>query len=287
MDMVTFIVVVDDIVFPDGHSCMACLGGGGPQTAFGGKIWADETDNIGIASGIGSDFPCPCKKWLEDMRIDSSGLLMCSSPTFRAWLIMEEDGRRTQVRRVYVGDDGDDVWDMLRPPLCSLPMTYRALVSAANIFSANEKEAASLVGPGSPMEMIERIAELGAEVVTLRRGPSGSIAHRSDTQETWEIPAFHAVCPLLNSPMQGETMVENVVDPTGCGNAFCGAFLIGWWKTRDLLIAGLWGSVAASFVAEYEGLPAPPLSHWREQAQVRLDILKPYAKKLHTPQQPS
>lgn len=329
MDMVTFTVIVDDIVYPDGHSRMACLGGGGPQTAFGGKIWADEADKIGIASGIGSDFPFPCKKWLEDMGIDSSGLLMWSSPSFRAWQILELDGRRTQVWRVSVGDE---VWDMLRPPLCSLPMTYRnakvyhvgvhpsgrdvgfiwelrnsgaeivsietythaldivsrselmALGSAGNIFSTNEMEAASLVGPGSPLEMIERITELGAEVVTLRRGPSGSIVHRSDTRETWEIPAFHTICTLINSPVQGEIMMENVVDPTGCGNTFCGAFLIGWWKTRDLLIAGLWGSVAASFMAEYEGLPPPPLSHWREQAQVRLDILRPYAKKLHTPQ---
>lgn len=332
MDMVTFTVIVDDIVYPDGHSRMACLGGGGPQTAFGGKIWSDEADNIGIACGIGSDFPCPCKKWLEDMGIDSSGLLMWSSPTLRAWQILELDGRRTQVWRVSLGDE---VLDMLRPPLCSLPMTYRnakvyhvgvhpsgrdvgfiqelrnsgaeivsietythaldivsrselmALGSAGNIFSTNEKEAASLVGPGSPLEMIERITELGAEVVTLRRGPSGSIVHRSDTQETWEIPAFHTICTLLNSPMQGKTMMENVVDPTGCGNTFCGAFLIGWWKTRDLLIAGLWGSVAASFMAEYEGLPPPPLSHWREQAQVRLDILRPYAKKLPIPQEPS
>ena len=47
--------------------------------------------------------------------------------------------------------------------------------------------------------------------------------------------------------MQGEIMMEDVVDPIGCGNTFCGAFLIGYWKTQDLLIAGLWGSIAASF----------------------------------------
>lgn len=29
MDMVTFTVIVDDIVYPDGHTAMACLGGGG------------------------------------------------------------------------------------------------------------------------------------------------------------------------------------------------------------------------------------------------------------------
>lgn len=29
MDYVTFTIIVDDIVYPDGHTTMACLGGGG------------------------------------------------------------------------------------------------------------------------------------------------------------------------------------------------------------------------------------------------------------------
>lgn len=38
-----------------------------------------------------------------------------------------------------------------------------------------------------------------------------------------------------------------VKDPTGCGNAFCGGFLVGWLEHRDLLTGALYGSVAASF----------------------------------------
>lgn len=40
----------------------------------------------------------------------------------------------------------------------------RGLVSSGHIFSPNEKEAASLVGPGEPLELIDRLSELGAEV---------------------------------------------------------------------------------------------------------------------------
>jgi hypothetical protein len=40
----------------------------------------------------------------------------------------------------------------------------RDLVSSGHIFSPNEKEAVSLVGPGPPLELIERLSELGAEV---------------------------------------------------------------------------------------------------------------------------
>lgn len=41
--------------------------------------------------------------------------------------------------------------------------------------------------------------------------------------------------------------VKDALDPTGCGNTFCGGFLVGWYRTRDLLTAALWGSVSASF----------------------------------------
>lgn len=41
---------------------------------------------------------------------------------------------------------------------------FRALVTSAHIFSPNEKEAISLVGPGTPNDIISRLVELGAEV---------------------------------------------------------------------------------------------------------------------------
>lgn len=44
-------------------------------------------------------------------------------------------------------------------------MDGRALVTAADIFSPNEREAISLVGPGPPLELIGRLVELGAEVL--------------------------------------------------------------------------------------------------------------------------
>lgn len=74
--------------------------------------------------------------------------------------------------------------------------------------------------------------------------------------------------------------VMNILDPTGCGNTFCGGFLAGWYKTRNLLTAALWGSVSASFMLEYEGVPPPRVSEWRSVAQLRFDRLRPYAKQI-------
>lgn len=81
---------------------------------------------------------------------------------------------------------------------------------------------------------------------------------RSDTKETWDVPAFHTLINEgSNDDDTNRTKVQkaslegldvmNILDPTGCGNTFCGGFLAGWYKTRNLLTAALWGSVSASF----------------------------------------
>ena len=36
-------------------------------------------------------------------------------------------------------------------------------MTSADVFSPNEKEAISLVGPGTPIEIISRLVELGAQ----------------------------------------------------------------------------------------------------------------------------
>lgn len=54
MDFITYSIILDDIVFPDGTSVMAVLGGSGPQTAFGMKLW---TDSVGLVGGVGHDWP--------------------------------------------------------------------------------------------------------------------------------------------------------------------------------------------------------------------------------------
>ena len=48
-------VVIDDIVFPDGQTRMGVLGGGGPQAAFGMRLWA--SGGVGLCGSVGEDFP--------------------------------------------------------------------------------------------------------------------------------------------------------------------------------------------------------------------------------------
>lgn len=42
---------------------------------------------VGLAAGVGADFPDSCKDWLTTAGIDTSGLVLWSSPTLRTWQI--------------------------------------------------------------------------------------------------------------------------------------------------------------------------------------------------------
>ena len=293
MQYATFSLLIDDIVRPDGRTHMGLLGGGGPQTALGMKLWANE---VAVSGVVGADFPTGAQEWLDKMEIDASAVRRIDGAGLRAWQLYEADGRRTQTWRVepgpifkQVGQARDALADDFphargvhlgihpeQPPLALFhrlrangtvvsvepfrpapnppnPVDLRALLAATDIFSPNRREAESLVGPGEPQALIARLAEAGARVVTLRLGGDGSLVHDAATGETQHIPAVDT----------------DVVDVTGAGNGYGGGFLVGWVQTHDLRVAGRYGSVAASFLVEQVGLPLAPLADLRDEAQRR------------------
>ena len=81
MDFVTFNVILDNVVFADGNVMRDLLGGGGPQSAWGMRLWADSA---GLVGTVGADFPASARRWLEDCGIDASGLRQVEYPTLRA-----------------------------------------------------------------------------------------------------------------------------------------------------------------------------------------------------------
>ena len=298
MDYFTFSLIIDDIVFPDGQTAMEVLGGGGPQTAFGMKLFADS---VGLAAGVGHDFPASAQMWLDQMDIDTRAIRHYPDyQTLRAWQVLDWDGRRTQVWRT----QGKAIPAQLALEFDYLPTAYqhargfhmgihpehpnlavlnalrnngvivsiepfrhssclltaeevRATMAACHIFSPNLYEAESILGPGEPRELIQRFVNAGAQIVVMRMGADGSLLHDAATGETRHIPAVTA----------------NVVDPVGAGNAYCGAFLVGWAETRNLQLAGEYGAVAASFSVEQVGLPAV-VSGREDVCQARLTWLR-------------
>jgi sugar/nucleoside kinase (ribokinase family) len=323
IDLVAFGIILDDLVFPDGHTVAGTLGGGGPQTAFGMRLpalagWAETTGNVGLVAGIGHDLPNVARAWLVAAGIDLAGVRETELPTPRAWQKLEHDGRRTQVWRVdervitaQLGRMLDRIPDSYRlakgfhlgihpdepdlgfiHQLRHLPLhnaerpgggsvlslepfkpadrsltdaALRQLCSATDIFSPNVAEAQSLVGNGSPDELVRQLADAGAPIVALRMGPEGSLVYtgsgashlRSATHLAVHVPAIPT----------------NVVDPTGAGNAYCGGFLAGYIETGDVLTAARYGAIAASFLVEQAGLPEIN-ERLRTQAGLRLHLIQ-------------
>ncbi|RLT43454.1 MAG: carbohydrate kinase family protein [Chloroflexi bacterium] len=110
-----------------------------------------------------------------------------------------------------------------------------AVLALCDAFLPSEAEARLFCGPQTTrQEMARRLAALGAPVVVLKLGAEGSLVYQRDSDRFTAIPAAPA----------------RVLDVTGAGDAFCGAFAVGLSETGDPATAAQWGAVAASFVIE-------------------------------------
>ena len=300
MDYIAYNIILDDIICPDGTTHMGMLGGGGPQSAFGMKLWADS---VGLVAGVGTDLPQSVHDWLDHNKIDTGGIRLAEQPTPRAWQALEADGCRTQVWRVppeaiqthlqrhlylmpipYHRAKGvhfgihplepDSAFvralkennvivsiEPFRPSERSLTTTeLKSLISGAPIFSPNLSEARSLVPPLNKISQQEEVIALMA--IFLDSGAQ-VISLRMGPDGSWV--GSQQTENIFHIP----AFETHVVDPVGAGNAYCGGFLVGWLETGDLTQAGLFGAVAASFLVEQIGVP-PSALDLRPKALERL-----------------
>jgi sugar/nucleoside kinase (ribokinase family) len=144
------------------------------------------------------------------------------------------------------------------PDIC-VPDNWEDCLNAmkmVDIISPNVHEAAAFLGrtieEEQPFELFKgEVEQLAREYTAHQTGSNSAIVLRcgkhgcliSNAEMMRWLPAFH------------ETG-EKVIDPTGGGNAFCGGFCVGWLQSEgDLVTAGIYGNISASFVIEQFGLP--------------------------------
>jgi hypothetical protein len=270
-------IFIDDIVYPDGRTSMGILGGGGVHACAGMTIW-DERPGLAAAMGAGMP-PALLARLHRDF--DMQGVIEVPYPQVRAWQLFEWDGKRTEVFRVeviapFMDEPGGDL----------LPATYRTAQAACvlrsgayfhqfkRVFSPDtvllwEPEQAYMIpdnraeftdtlphtdivspnllessllyemkaGLDEPDRLVDRMLDDGAKIVALRMGDLGSLVASAAER-------------ILIPPVP----VPTIVDQTGAGNTYCGGFLVGWMRTRDLRQAGYYGAVAASFALESVGV---------------------------------
>ncbi len=110
-------------------------------------------------------------------------------------------------------------------------------IKKVDILVLNDGEARQLFETPNLIKAAKDALQLGLKAVIIKKGEHGSLLFTKEG---------HFNCP--GYPL------ENLVDPTGCGDCFGGSFIGYYAKTKDMRKAMVYGSVIASYNAEGFGL---------------------------------
>jgi sugar/nucleoside kinase (ribokinase family) len=148
-------------------------------------------------------------------------------------------------------------------PYACKPENLQLCLAAAqhvDVLSPNHLELAALFGESpakahdkATIEDLARrildsgVGQDGKGTVVVRAGENGSVVVSRDLPPTW-LPPFYT------TGADGEQH-SKVVDPTGAGNAFLGAYAVGYLRTGNAVEAACYGTVGGSFALEQVGMP--------------------------------
>jgi sugar/nucleoside kinase (ribokinase family) len=285
-------LLVEDVVLADGRRLLGRLGGDALYAAIGARAFADDVE---LVVRLGRGFPPDLAQTLEEAGY-GAGLVPSEHPTVRLWVepsieggsrftFNEEAGTYEQATPVpeeipaALAGRLDAVhlapvpfeqmealvsWARPRARVLTVDPHYQHMdadwqrvLHLVDAFLPSRDETAALLGGwSSPEEAVRALGALGAPVVCVKLGAEGSIGFRGADGLLVRMPASSA----------------DPVDPTGCGDAFCGGFLVGLAESGDLRRAMAHGSVAAAFAGEGHGADHALVVD-REEAQRRLAAL--------------
>jgi len=262
-------VAMDSVKTPHGKVENA-LGGSATYFSLAGRLFSP----IQIVGVIGDDFPEKYLKVLKNRNTDLSGLLKVSGETFR-WKGSYENPNEAITHETHLNVFGAFDPDLpkhyrsteylflanIHPELQHKVLSQvsrKALVASdtmnhwiksnknellkiynkVHIAFLNDGEAKLLSEEHNLIKAIKKIHALGPKWVIVKKGEHGVIAY--DGKDFLMLPSFP---------------VEEVVDPTGAGDSFAGAFMgyiaqKGKFDKKTILEALCYGTVVASFVVE-------------------------------------
>ena len=255
---------------------MGTLGGGGLYAASGMRLWSHEAT---VRAAVGSDFK---GSTLAPHGFDSSGLVVTEMPTVRAWQVLEDDGRRTQVPRI---SSEDWYQQLVHVPVAQpIPHTLKGLHFQGR-GDAIEKTyvqdlavsgvtigAEPMVGEDSTAAEIDTIKHCMASFTVFSPDELGATILVGEQPAEAQLRALASFGPRLIALRQGKdgslvydresdrfwrvpAAKADVVDVTGAGNAYCGGLLLGWIETENVAQAAAHASVSAAFAIEQVGPP--------------------------------
>jgi sugar/nucleoside kinase (ribokinase family) len=267
-------MAVDTVEFAGTGECHELVGGSATFAALAASL-STEARLVGV---VGRDFPTATLEALRERHVDLEGVQIVEGETFRwhgrysADLSSREslathlnvfehfrprlpasyrDSRIVMLGNIHPALQAEVLDQAGSPELVAAdtmnfwihgtPKELAALLKRVGLLVVNEEEARDLSGQRAISRVGKALLALGPQRVIVKQGEYG--AYLFDEHGTFHAPAFP---------------VDQVVDPTGAGDTFCGAMLgyldaHGPITGRSLRRAVVFGSAVASICVEHYG----------------------------------
>jgi sugar/nucleoside kinase (ribokinase family) len=283
-------IIIDDIVVA-GSRVRSVLGGGGPQAAFGARIWSDS---IGFLSRSGGDLAPAHIDTLRALDVDLTGWRQYPEfPTPRT--LMQYDEEEYLTGGLITSRDN---WARLLGETLPLPPAYqrpRAIHLVTEFPQEPMVDAAlelrrqgavvslePLTVTFSSVDWDRMVSLMGKVDVVTPDWPTASRQAGHD-DPTRVLRYWSELGPAMIAVRHGArgsyvwsrdsdeawhipAVPTEVVDPTGAGNAYGGGLCVGWTTTGDARQAGCYGAISAAMLVRQVGLP-PMSTELRRQAE--------------------
>jgi sugar/nucleoside kinase (ribokinase family) len=281
-------IIIDNIKLLDGNIVSDQLGGGGPQGAFGARVWSDS---VGLISRLGKTFPKTARNALEKLDINTEGVNSYEDleTLFGIMFYDENDYLDLENRETYrrLNQLEYNLERMLEknivlPPSYTKPRVFHLITEFVD--EDMMRQALEIKKQGAILSFEPLIdyrawknkdAIAGflpcADVVSPDWPSAAGFAGSDDPRKVLEWWAKSGpACVSVRNGRHGSYVWDRErdrmwhipvidvprVDPTGCGNSYAGAFCVGWDKHRDAKIAGAMGTVSAAFMIRTPGVAA-------------------------------
>ncbi len=266
---------IDDVVLPDGTTCLNCFGGDTIYATLGAHWWSDS---VRFVAPVGADYPEENLASLNRSSLETRGLPRRSIPGVHYRVTYANNNQRTWVML----SNGGDFFE-LSPRMSDIPEDYLAaraflvlamdlaaqealapalrergtlaldpqeeyipgneqrildLLKHVDIFMPSQEEVFLLLGHRDFAKACRQFAGYGPSAVVIKLGQEGCLIYDARLDSFHRIPIYPA----------------NTLDTTGAGDTFCGGFMAMYVRSGDLVRAGLAGAVSASFAVQDFGL---------------------------------
>lgn len=288
---------IDHIRTPGTGVYREALGGSSAYVSFSARKLGAQA---GVISEIGADFPDTCMKTLRQEGIDLFGLKEVKDAATTSFTLTYSNEKRKLTlksrapligledvaldfssRIIHVapiaGEISSEVVRTLRAKTDMLSLDPQGflrqfdaegrtrlkkwkadgVLEQVDVYKSSLREAEAVTGKRNAKTAMETLENIGIKTVIITLGEEGALLRFDKTSH--RIPAF--------SP-------GKLVDPTGAGDVFAGAFLAECLHKKDLLWCACVGSAAASFKVETFGpvLGATKLAIYR-RAEVLFEMV--------------